>query len=119
MATLNKLFVCLALVGSLLVGAVPTDIEERAVYAVPAKVTCTKKFAGTLSTMQMVIAEGPALGKWQNLTINSNNEIAFKNNTTKRGYQAEFQACKPNYGGKFGRTTRDVDTRLKSIDVSS
>ncbi|KAG8727555.1 hypothetical protein FRC12_022409 [Ceratobasidium sp. 428] len=49
--------------------------------------------------MQMVIAEGPALGKWQNLTINSNNEISFKNNTTKRGFQAEFQACKPNYGG--------------------
>ncbi|GAB1522693.1 hypothetical protein RhiTH_005815 [Rhizoctonia solani] len=71
------------------------EIEERAPAAV-----CTKKFSGTLSTMEMVIGEGPALGKWQNLTINSNNEIAFKNNTNKRGVQAEFQACRPNYGGK-------------------
>ncbi|KAF8683334.1 hypothetical protein RHS04_01893 [Rhizoctonia solani] len=70
------------------------EIEERAPAAV-----CTKKFSGTLSTMEMVIGEGPALGKWQNLTINSNNEIAFKNNTNKRGVQAEFQACRPNYGG--------------------
>ncbi|KAG8684784.1 hypothetical protein FRC09_015144, partial [Ceratobasidium sp. 395] len=97
MAPLVGLFTCLALAESLLVGASPVDIEERATYA--SAVTCTKKFSGTLSTMQMVIAEGPALGKWQNLTINSNNEISFKNNTTKRGFQAEFQACKPNYGG--------------------
>ncbi|CAE6345059.1 unnamed protein product [Rhizoctonia solani] len=76
------------------------EIEERAPAAV-----CTKKFSGTLSTMEMVIGEGPALGKWQNLTINSNNEIAFKNNTNKRGVQAEFQACRPNYGVREGFTS--------------
>ncbi|QRW11963.1 hypothetical protein RhiLY_10962 [Ceratobasidium sp. AG-Ba] len=94
MASLGRLFVNFALFGSLLADASPMGIEERA-----ASVVCTKKFSGTLSTMEMVIGEGPALGRWQNLTINSNNEIAFRNNTTKRGIQAEFQACKPNYGG--------------------
>ncbi|CAE6413425.1 unnamed protein product [Rhizoctonia solani] len=92
-----KLFTFLAVFSLSTVGAPSingVEIEERA-----PTVVCTKKFSGTLSTMEMVIAEGPALGEWQNLTINSNNEIAFKNNTTKRGVQAEFQTCKPNYGG--------------------
>lgn len=53
-----KLFAYLALVVTSVVKASPMGVEERA----PA-VVCKKKFAGTLSTMQMVVAEGPELGK--------------------------------------------------------
>jgi hypothetical protein len=55
-----KLLACLALFGSALVGASPVNNVEIGGRATA--VVCTKKFSGTLSTMEMVIAEGPALG---------------------------------------------------------